>query len=292
MADTRRGGACPELLKGVPAATKITEELSSRCERLKESGITPALAMLRVGEKPGDLSYESGAEKRCAKIGIAVKKIILHDSASKDEILGHVREINSDESIHGLLMFRPLDDKDIESSAREILSPSKDVDCMTEESLAGVFTGSGTGYPPCTAQACIELLDFYGIDVAGKNVAVIGRSLVIGRPVSMLLMNRNATVTICHSKTRDLPSICRNADIIIAAIGKPKFVGENFVSEGQTIIDVGINVDENGKLCGDVDFDAVSGIVRAVSPVPGGVGALTTAVLAKHVIESAEKFLS
>ena len=280
-----------ELLKGVPAAAKITEELSSRCEKLKARGIIPTLAMLRVGEKPGDLSYESGAEKRCGKIGITARKIILPSSASKDEILGHVRKINSDESIHGFLMFRPLDDKDTESSAREILSPSKDVDCMTDESLAGVFTGSGTGYPPCTAQACIELLDFYGIDVAGKNVAVIGRSLVIGRPVSMLLMNRNATVTICHSRTQNLPSICHNADIIIAAIGKPKFVGENFVSSGQTVIDVGINVDENGKLCGDVDFDSVSGIVRAISPVPGGVGALTTAVLAKHVIESAEKLL-
>ncbi|MBR4196564.1 MAG: bifunctional 5,10-methylene-tetrahydrofolate dehydrogenase/5,10-methylene-tetrahydrofolate cyclohydrolase [Synergistaceae bacterium] len=280
-----------ELLKGVPAATKITEELSARCEKLKARGIIPTLAMLRVGEKPGDLSYESGAEKRCAKIGITVKKIILPDSASKGEILGHVSEINNDDSIHGLLMFRPLDDKDIESSAREILSPSKDVDCMTDESLAGVFTGANVGYPPCTAQACIELLGYYGIDIAGKNVAVIGRSLVIGRPVSMLLMSRNATVTICHSKTRNLPALCRNADIIIAAIGRAKFVGAEFVSEGQTVIDVGINVDENGKLCGDVDFDAVSKIVRALSPVPGGVGALTTAVLAKHVIESAEKLL-
>ena len=232
-----------ELLKGVPAATKITEELSARCERLKARGINPTLAMLRVGEKPGDIAYETGAEKRCAKIGISLRKIILPDSASKGEILGHVSEINNDDSIHGLLMFRPLDDKDIESSAREILSPSKDVDCMTAESLAGVFTGANVGYPPCTAQACIELLGYYGIDIAGKNVAVIGRSLVIGRPVSMLLMNRNATVTICHSKTRDLPSICRNADIIIAAIGKAKFVGAEFVSEGQTVIDVGINVD-------------------------------------------------
>jgi len=280
-----------ELLKGVPAATKITEELSSRCERLKARGINPTLEILRVGDKPEDLSYEKGIEKRCAKIGITVSKIILPSSASKDEILGHVHEIDNDDSIHGCLMFRPLDDKDTESSASKILDPSKDVDCMTDDSLAGLFTGSGTGYPPCTAQACIELLDFYGIDLAGKNVAVIGRSLVIGRPVSMLLMNRDATVTICHSKTQNLPAICRNADIIIAAIGKPKFVGAEFVSEGQTVIDVGINVDESGNLCGDVDFDSVSGIVRAISPVPGGVGALTTAVLAKHVIESAEKLL-
>ena len=280
-----------EILKGVPAAVRLTDELSARCERLKKLGTTPTLAMLRVGEKPGDLAYEKGAEKRCDKIGIAVKKIILPDSASKYEILTHIHKINEDDSIHGCLMFRPLDDKDAESSASKILDPSKDVDCMTYSSLEGIFTGSGRGYPPCTAQACIELLDFYGIEPAGKNVAVIGRSLVIGRPVSMLLLNRNATVTICHSKTRNLTEICRNSDIIIAAVGKPKFIGEKFVSSGQTVIDVGINVDASGNLCGDVDFDAVSEVVRAVSPVPGGVGALTTAVLAKHIIESAEKSL-
>ncbi len=280
-----------EILKGSPVAAKLTEELSARCERLKSSGINPALAMLRVGEKPGDIAYESGAEKRCAKIGITVNKIILPNNASRNEILDAIRTINNDKNIHGCLMFRPLDDKDTEKSACELLDPSKDVDCMTYSSLAGIFAGAELGYPPCTAQACIELLDYYGVELPGKNAVIIGRSLVIGRPVSMLLMNRNATVTICHSKTHNLPEICRNADIIIAAIGRAKFAGAEFVSEGQTVIDVGINV-LDGKICGDVDFDGVSGIVRAISPVPGGVGAVTTAVLAKHVIESAEKLLS
>ena len=288
-----------EILKGVPVAAKITEELSARCEKLKAQGVNPTLKILRVGDKPEDLFYEKWIEKRCAKIGITVNKILYpsgteHNAPINDiisAIRGHVREINSDKSTHGCLMFRPSQYKAYEDTVCEFLDPSKDVDCITAESLAGVFTGTNTGYPPCTAQACIELLDFYGVELAGKNVAVIGRSLVIGRPVSMLLMNRNATVTICHSKTRDLPSICRNADIIIAAIGKPKFVGAEYVSEGQTVIDVGINVDENGNLCGDVDFEGVSGIVRAISPVPGGVGAITTAVLAKHVIESAERSL-
>ena len=281
-----------KILKGVPVAVKLTDELSVRCQRLKAHEINPTLAMLRVGEKPGDIAYESGAEKRCAKIGIAVKKIILPENASRDEILDTIREINNDESIHGCLMFRPLDDREIESSAREILTPSKDVDSMTYPSLAGIFTGTKLGYPPCTAQACIELLDYYGVEISGKNAVIIGRSLVIGRPVSMLLMNRNATVTICHSKTHDLPAICRNADIIIAAVGRAKYVGTKYVSDGQTVIDVGINVLEDGKICGDVDFDGVSEIVRAISPVPGGVGAVTTAVLAKHVIESAERLLS
>ena len=281
-----------KILKGVPVAVKLTDELSVRCQRLKAHEINPTLAMLRVGEKPGDIAYESGAEKRCAKIGITVKKIILPENASRDEILDTIREINNDESIHGCLMFRPLDDKDTEISACELLDPSKDVDSMTYPSLAGIFTGTKLGYPPCTAQACIELLDYYGVEISGKNAVIIGRSLVIGRPVSMLLMNRNATVTICHSKTHDLPAICRNADIIIAAVGRAKYVGTKYVSDGQTVIDVGINVLEDGKICGDVDFDGVSEIVRAISPVPGGVGAVTTAVLAKHVIESAERLLS
>ena len=278
-----------DVLKGVPVAASLTDELTARCERLKALGIIPTLSMLRVGEKPGDIAYESGALKRCEKIGITVNKILL---PSSDEIVSHIREINADESVHGLLMFRPLDDKAAERSACEILDPSKDVDCMTDSSLAGVFTGSGTGFPPCTAQACVEILDFYGLDVAGKNVAVVGRSLVIGRPVSMLLMNRNATVTICHSKTASLPEICRNADILIAAIGRARFIGAEYVSEGQVVVDVGINMDDEGKLCGDVDYDSVAGKVKAITPVPGGVGAVTTAVLAKHVIESAERILS
>ncbi|MBQ7267535.1 MAG: bifunctional 5,10-methylene-tetrahydrofolate dehydrogenase/5,10-methylene-tetrahydrofolate cyclohydrolase [Synergistaceae bacterium] len=280
-----------EVLKGVPVAVKLTEELTARCERLKALGITPALAMLRIGEKPGDIAYESGALKRCEKIGINVKKFLLHSDTKTDEINEIIREINADESIHGLLMFRPLDDKDSERSASELLVPEKDVDCMTNSSLVGVFTGSGTGYPPCTAQACVELLDYYGINVAGKNVAVIGRSLVIGRPVAMLLMNLNATVTICHSKTKNLAEVCKKADVIIAAAGRAKFIDSNFVSNGQTVIDVGINVDADGKLCGDVDYDSVSEIVDNITPVPGGVGAVTTAVLAKHVIESAERVL-
>lgn len=279
-----------DVLKGVPVAADLTDELAARCERLKALGIVPTLATVRVGENPGDVAYETGAVKRCEKVGIAVRKIILPSDASPGEITGHIREINADESVHGCLMFRPLTDKSAERSACELLDPSKDVDCMTDSSLAGVFTGSGAGFPPCTAQACVEILDYYGVNADGKNVAVIGRSLVIGRPVSMLLMSRNATVTVCHSRTQSLHEITRNADIIIAAIGRARFVDASFVSPGQVVVDVGINVDADGKLCGDVDYDSVAPVVRAITPVPGGVGAVTTAVLAKHVIESAERF--
>lgn len=286
-----------EVLKGGPVAAKITEELAARCEKLKARGITPELKLLRVGDKPQDLSYEKSIMKRCEKIGIAISSILYPGGCNVDmnEILSrmreHVREINKNKSVHGCLMFRPAEYRDYEETVSAYLDPSKDVDCMTDSSLAGVFTGSGKGYAPCTAQACVELLDYYGVDLAGKNVAVIGRSLVIGRPVSMLLMRRNATVTICHSQTSNLPDIARNSDILIAAIGRAKFIGADYVSPGQVVVDVGINVDDGGKLCGDVDYDAVAPIVRAITPVPGGVGAITTAVLAKHIIESAEGVL-
>ena len=277
-----------EILKGAPVAAALTEKLISRAEKLKSKNIFPTLAILRIGEKPGDISYETGAMKRCEKIGIEVKNFRLPTDTSREKILDLIHEINNDKTIHGFLMLRPLPDKKIEQEACAILSPSKDVDCMTAGSLARIFTGLGEGYAPCTAQACVEILKYYGVELEGKNIAVLGRSLVIGKPLSMLLESENATVTMCHSKTRELEKICRNSEIIVAAIGKAKFVNENFVSQNQIIIDVGINLDENNKLCGDVDFENVEPIVKAITPVPGGVGAVTNAILAGHVIEAAE----
>ena len=273
-----------EILKGAPVAAALTEKLTAQANELKSKNIIPALAILRVGENPGDISYETGAVKRCEKIGIEVKKFILPDAS---EVLETIKKINEDKNIHGCLMLRPLPDKEIEKKACEILFPEKDIDCMTEKSLAKVFIGGG-GFAPCTAQACIELLDFYGIELEGKNVAVVGRSLVIGKPVSMLLQNKNATVTMCHSKTKNLEDICRNSEIIIAAIGKANFINSKFAAPGQVIIDVGINVNSEGKLCGDVNFSEVEPIVKAITPVPAGVGAVTTAVLAKNLINAVE----
>ncbi len=272
-----------EILKGAPVAAALTEKLIEQADGLKAKGIVPTLAILRVGENPGDISYETGAVKRCEKIGIDVKKFILPDASN---VLDTIKNINDDKNIHGCLMLRPLPDKNIEKAACEILCPEKDVDCMTEKSLAKIFTGS-PGFAPCTASACMELLDFYGVELEGKNIAVIGRSLVIGKPVSMLLQNKNATVTMCHSRTKNLAEVCRNSEIIIAAIGKANFIDKNFAAPGQIIIDVGINLDADGKLCGDVNFNEAEPIVKAITPVPAGVGAVTTAVLAKHVIEAA-----
>ena len=278
-----------EILKGAPVAAGLTENLIARAEALKQAGTVPTLAILRVGERPDDISYETGAMKRCAKIGIAVKQFLLPEACTKEQLLDAIREINNDSSIHGCLMFRPLPDKDMEEAACALLAPEKDVDCMTAGSLAAVFTGKGAGYPPCTAQACIELLDHYGVELKGKRATVVGRSLVIGKPVSMMLQQRNATVTMCHTRTVDMPSVCRGAEIIVAAAGRAGIVDGSYAAPGQVVVDVGINVDENGKLCGDVKFDEVEPVVAAITPVPGGVGAVTTAVLAKHVIEAAEK---
>lgn len=280
-----------ELLKGAAVAKAMTAELAERAEALKAKGVEPCLAILRVGENPSDISYETGALKRMEKVGVKVKQILLPADASKEAILDAVKSVNEDASIHGLLMFRPLANKEAEAEACKLIDPAKDVDAMSQTSLASVFTGSGEGYAPCTAQSCMEILDYYKVPIQGKRAVVIGRSLVIGKPVSQMLMAKNATVTVCHSRSVDIPGICKEADIVIAALGKAKFMTADFAKEGQTIIDVGINVNEEGKLCGDVDFDNVEPIVAGITPVPGGVGNVTTAVLAKHVIEAAEKTL-
>ena len=276
-----------ELWKGASVAAALTEALTARCAALKEKSIVPTLAIVRVGERPDGLSYENAAVKRCARIGVEVKKFLLPETCSAAELRAVLEGVNTAADIHGCLMFRPLPDRKLEEMACALLEPAKDVDGMTAGSLASVFSGRGAGYPPCTAQACLELLDHYGVDLTGKRAVVVGRSLVIGKPVSMLLQARNATVTMCHTRTVDLPGTCRNAEVLIAAAGKAGVIGADCAAPGQLVIDVGINVDEDGKLRGDVDFDAVEPIVSAITPVPGGVGAVTTAVLCKHVIEAA-----
>ena len=281
-----------QILKGLAVANALTEQLTERVAALNAKNITPTLAILRVGERSDDISYETGAMKRCAKVGIAVRHFLLRADCQKEELLDTIRQINADPSIHGCLMFRPLPDETMEEEACALLAPEKDVDCMTSESLATVFTGKGIGYPPCTAEACIELLDHYGIELQGKNVAVIGRSLVIGKPVSMMLLARNATVAMCHTKTVNMAQICRKSDILVVAAGKAGVVDGSFTTPGQVVIDVGINVNDEGKLCGDVNFQEAEPIVEAITPVPGGVGSVTTAVLAKHVIEAAERTVS
>ena len=278
-----------QLLKGAEVVSALNETIQADVTALLSRGVTPTLAILRVGDKPDDLAYERGAMKRAETVGVAVRQIALPQTVSQEELLAEIETINSDESIHGCLMLRPLPKHIDDLRAREALLPEKDIDGITEGSLAGVFTGTKRGFPPCTAQACIEILRHYQIDLTGKNAIVIGRSLVIGKPVAMMLLGQNATVTICHTKTKDMPALTKRADILIVAAGKPGVIGAEYVSAGQIVLDVGINFNAEGKMTGDADFAAVEPIVGAITPVPGGVGTVTTSVLMAHVVEAAKR---
>ena len=280
------------VLKGAPVTAAMNEEMAALAAALTAQGVLPTLAILRVGERADDLAYESSAMKRCQKVGVAVKNVILPEDAAPEVFFEALEDLNGDPAVHGILMLRPLPGQLDGEKARQMLSPAKDVDGCTDGSLAGVFTNTDLGFPPCTAQAAMEILDFYGIDCAGKRAVVIGRSLVVGRPAAMMLLHKNATVTICHTKTADLPALVRDADIVIAASGQMESLGAECFRAGQVVIDVGIGWNEDkGKLCGDVRFDEAEPIVRAITPVPGGVGSVTTGILVKHVIHAAAKAL-
>ncbi|MBQ3466184.1 MAG: bifunctional 5,10-methylene-tetrahydrofolate dehydrogenase/5,10-methylene-tetrahydrofolate cyclohydrolase [Firmicutes bacterium] len=278
-----------ELLKGAPVAGAITRRNVQAVEELKSRGIEPTLAIIRLGEKPGDLSYEKGAMKRADKTGVKVKQFVFPEDMTEKSLISEIKKINADDSIHGVLMFRPLPAHIDEKAVCETLAPEKDMDGITSGSMAGVFMDTEIGYPPCTAEAVMEILDHYDVQLKGSKVTVFGRSLVIGKPVAMMLMKRHATITVCHSRTAidDFRDAGHNADVVVSALGRAKMIGSEILGSGQTVIDVGINVDEEGNLCGDVNFDEVEPEAAAITPVPGGVGSVTTAVLMKHVIQAA-----
>ena len=285
-------------LLGKEVNEALVADLQARSAALKEKGIVATLGIIRLGENPSDLSYEKGATKRAEEVGVTVKNYILPETATKEDVLAVIDEVNADASIHGVLMFRPLP-KHLKGAQDEIcnrLDPKKDVDSMTHMSNAGVFEGQDLGFAPCTPAACMEILDHYNIDCTGKKAVVIGRSLVVGKPAAMMLMGKNATVTVCHTKTVDTAAVCREADIIISAAGVLNSLTKDFVRPGQIVIDVSMNwnpekITTKGKggMSGDAIFDEVEPIVEAITPVPGGVGAVTTSVLMKHVIQSAER---
>ena len=276
-------------LLGKEVNAALNERVRARADALREKGIIPKLAILRVGEREDDLSYERGAMKRCETLHVEAERYLLPADCSQEQLLDTIRRLNEDTSVHGVLMFRPLPKTLNEAEAVELLAAEKDVDGIKAESMAGVFMGKEIGYPPCTAQAVMEILEHYGIDCAGKKAVVVGRSLVIGKPVAMMLLQKNATVTICHTRTRDLPAQAREAEILVVAAGKAGVVDESYVTPGQIVIDVGIHVNDQGKLCGDVQLDRVEPVVEAITPVPGGVGGVTTSVLISHVVSAAEK---
>lgn len=282
-----------ELLRGAPVAAAISEEVAARAASLAGRGVVPTLAILRVGQRPDDLSYERAAARRCEKVGVGVRRLALPEDAGTEVLLDTVRLVNKDPSIHGCLIMRPLPAHVDEAAVCAALDPAKDVDGVTAGSLYGVFAARPVGFPPCTAQAVLALLDHYGIRLSGARASVVGRSLVIGRPVAMMLLARDATVTLCHTRTADLAAELRDADVVVVAAGHAGTVGADALRPGQVVVDVGINWDElSQSLVGDVDAAAADGVVRAITPVPGGVGSVTTAILARHVVEAAERSCS
>ncbi|MBE5999745.1 MAG: bifunctional 5,10-methylenetetrahydrofolate dehydrogenase/5,10-methenyltetrahydrofolate cyclohydrolase [Sarcina sp.] len=279
-----------KIFKGKEVADALTEKLKTQVEALRAAGVIPTLCIFRVGERPDDLAYERGATKRAQLAGVEVRNVILPSDVDQETFDRKLKEVNEDPAIHGILLFRPLPGHLDNERARQMLNPAKDVDGCTDLSLAGVFTNTKTGFPPCTAQAAMEILHHFGVGISGKKAAVIGRSLVIGRPVAMMLMHENATVVNCHTRTIDVPSITREADILIAASGQLHSVTREYTNPDQVVIDVGINWDEEiGGISGDVAFDDVEPYVRAITPVPGGVGSVTSTVLISHVVEAAKK---
>lgn len=275
-----------KIIKGKPVADRITENLIEETKKLKELDIVPKLAIVRIGENPDDMSYERGAMNRCAKIGIDVQNIVLQGDVSEGEYIEVIKNLNDDKNINGILCLRPLPKNINENKVKSIIDAKKDVDCFNPINSAKLFEGEKDGYAPCTPEAVMKILNHYGVDLSGKKVVVLGRSLIVGKPVSMMLMGENATVTICHSKTENLAEEAKNADVLVAAIGRAKMVDKSYIKEGATVIDVGINVDESGNLCGDVDTESAIGIAKMITPVPAGVGSVTTSVLAEHVIKA------
>ena len=275
-------------MNGIEVAKAMKEGLVKRVDALKEKGVTPHLAIIRVGERPEDISYERGAIKRMELTGIGCSVYEFQEDISQEAFEEEFKKINDNPAIHGILLFRPLPGHLNEEPIKEMIHPMKDVDCMSSVNYAKVFCGDETGHAPCTAEAVMEMLACYHVDLQGKKVTIVGRSMVVGKPAAMLLLSKNATVTICHTKTVNLLEECRKADIIVACAGVPKMITSEFVREGQVVIDVGIHVVDD-KLCGDVDYESVSEIVDAITPVPGGVGSVTTTVLLKHTVMSAEK---
>lgn len=274
-----------EVLKGADVVAAINQSVK---DELMTMSYIPRLAIIRVGERPDDISYERGATKRMETVGLRCTSYYYPEDITDEEFKKEFMSINEDDDIDAILLLRPLPKHIKESDIEKMINPVKDVDGISPVNMAKIYSGDKTGFAPCTPTAVIEMLDYAGIDMTGKRVAIVGRSLVVGKPLAMLMLGRNATVTICHTKTVDMKGTCRNAEIVVAAAGKAGMLDRKYIGEGAVVVDVGINMDENFKLCGDVDFEDITDVAKMATPVPGGVGTVTTSVLAKHVVAAAK----
>lgn len=278
-------------LEGKPVVQELRETLKKRIQILEKRGITPAILIFRVGNREDDISYERGILKSCEALGIQSRVMTLPVDIPMDELIQTIEFANKDHGIHGIMLFRPLPAHLDQDKISKVINPEKDIDCMSPENLEKVFEGSTAGYAPCTPKAVVEMLKGHQIPLKGANIVIAGRSMVVGKPLAMLLLNEDATVTICHSKTKDIPAVTRNADIVVAAIGKARFMNSDFFNHDSVVIDVGINDTGDGKICGDVDFEQVIDKVKAITPAVGGVGAITTTILLSHVVRACEMSL-
>ncbi len=273
---------------GSEVAKSMKEGLINETKGLEEKGIHPNLTIIRVGARPDDLSYERGAKKRMEITGIGCQVLELPEDISQADFEEEFRKVNEDDSVHGILLFNPLPKSLDIAPVKAMINPLKDMDCLSAINVAKVFTGDASGFAPCTPEAVMDMLDYYGIDLTGKKVTLVGRSMVVGKPLAMMLLGKHATLTICHTRTKDLPGTCRQAEVLVAAAGKAKMITEDMVGENAVVVDVGINVDAEGNLCGDVDYEHVKDKASYISPVPRGVGNVTTSVLADHVLRAAK----
>lgn len=276
------------LMKGAEVNAAMKERMINRVDALKKKGVQPVINIVRIGNRSDDLAYERGARKRMESVGVEMKITELPEDISQADFVKAFRKVNEDKTVHGIMLFRPLPKHLDESEIASIINPIKDVDCMSPVNIAKVFMGDEGVFAPCTAKAVMEMLAHYEVDLSGKNVAIVGRSMVVGKPLAMLMLKKNATVTVCHTRTVDLAEKCRRADVIVAAAGRAGMITGDMISRGTIVVDVGININEEGKLCGDVEFESVEPQASYISPVPGGVGGVTSSVLASHVIKAAE----
>jgi len=273
-----------EVLKGSVVAKEIKEKIKRDVEELSKVNRVPTLAIVRLGNNPSDISYEKSIIKNCNSVGIDAKVYELELNTTTERLVELIEELNSDSSISGILVFRPLPKHIDEELIRNTISVKKDIDCMHPWNLEKIFEGDISGFAPCTPKAAMEIIKYYGIPLEGKNVVIVNRSMVVGKPLTMMLLKENATVTICHSKTKDLHTLTNNADIVVVALGTARFFDEKYFNEKSIVIDVGVSEDKNGNISGDVDYEKVEPIVDKITPVPGGVGSVTTSILLSHVV--------
>lgn len=271
------------VLRGKP----VVEDLRDRLVRdIANIPVIPTLGIVRVGKRPDDLFYEKSIVKNCNRVGIKTTVYEFDTDISMDEFCSALNDIDNDDNIHGIMLFRPLPSQlDIEV-IKHLISPQKDVDCINPDNIRRVFEGDVSGFPPCTPAAVVEILKYYDIELEGANAVIINSSMVVGKPLAMMLLKEDATITVCHIKTRNLEEIAQKADIVISAVGKARLFGEDYFGKDTLVVDVGINEDEAGSICGDIDYDNVSTKVKGITPVPGGVGTVTTSILLKHVVKA------